>query len=83
MTEYWNGMPVKKLRFPRKLWFKYLYYKYIKRLDIIGFYDGIPVIRSNNIELDPEDAIAIQMEQISKIAVQNLHNYLKKRFYKS
>ena len=38
----------------RKLWLiiKFYYYKWIRRMDIIGFYSGVPVIRDKNLEID-------------------------------
>ena len=32
------------------LWIKYCWYKYIKRLNIIGFYCGKPIIRTEKLE---------------------------------
>lgn len=29
---------------------KYFYWKHIKRLDVVGFYDGIPIMRTNTLE---------------------------------
>jgi len=37
-----------------KLWLKFYWYKWIKKLDIIGFYAGVPIIRAKYLEEDKE-----------------------------
>lgn len=34
------------------LWFKFYWYKWILRKDIIGFFAGVPIIRTGNLEED-------------------------------
>ena len=30
-----------------KLLLKWCWYKYVRRIDIMGFYDGVPIVRTN------------------------------------
>lgn len=45
----------KHCKMSRWLRIKFYWYKYVKRLDIIGFYSGIPIIRTKYLEPDPEE----------------------------
>ncbi len=47
------GIPLKPLKLRSRQWrlyIKYCWYKYIRRLDIIGFYDGVPIVRTKYLE---------------------------------
>ena len=52
MTGKIFDIPVESFTIRRhsKLWFKYYWYKWILRKDIIGFYDGIPIFLDKNLE---------------------------------
>lgn len=34
---------------------KYMWYKYVRRLDIVGFYMGVPVVRTKHLTTEPPD----------------------------
>ena len=53
----WCGIPLEKLGLKRhwKLWVKFHWYKYVRRVDIIGFFGGVPIVRTNYLEADLEE----------------------------
>jgi len=44
--KFYDGIPIRFDKFGWKLRIKFWWYKYIRKLDIVGFYDGIPIIRT-------------------------------------
>lgn len=65
----WFGIPVSILT-PRRhlrLWVKFYWYKYIRRLDIIGFFAGLPIVRTKYLESEePKDSTRAILEDIIK-----------------
>jgi len=47
---FFKDIPIGVIRFPQWLWFKFYWYKYIKRVNIIGFFGRMPIIGSENME---------------------------------
>ena len=48
--ELFPGFKVKTWKRFSRLWFKFYWYKWVKKLDIIGFYEGVPIIRTEYLE---------------------------------
>ena len=55
MAKLFDEIPTMALKFPSILWFKFQWYKRIRKMNIIGFYDRIPIIASKYLEKDRED----------------------------
>ncbi len=50
-----------------RLLLKWCWYKYIRRIDIIGFYAGVPIVRSNHLEPDKESTHRILTDLLNEL----------------
>lgn len=50
IDEFFYDMPLRTLKFPQRLWFKFQWYKHIRRRNIVGFYSGTPIVKTDNLE---------------------------------